>query len=479
LLAVYFITQYDFANSGDKFGVITQFGTFLNRIAPKLNAPVPHPNNVAGILEIAFPICLALTVYPRHARATAQSIMLFVLLSIIGLGLVMTASRGAWLAIGIAGALIVLLAWINHDESAKPFLRSRGWLIGLVVVAGLIVFGAGPVAHSIGTIQTASGDFPRSELYRQVWGLIQDYAFTGAGLASFPMVYSTYQLLIQVYFLPHAHNIFLQIWIEQGLLGIVAFTWLIVALCRWVWQQRGKMNWLVVGGIGATAAMLVHGLIDAPLWYSDVTTVFLFLPIALTAAGIEKSTMPSPVLTRRAILTSGLIGVASLASIAAIDLTGLGAMWFANLGAVSETRQELSRYNFPNTLVEYVRRDGDFSESESFFRQALAIDSGNVTANQRMGQLALAHQDYESAKNYFLAADERDPANPVTWQLLGAAYLGLGQIDNAHEYWARFADAPKRLESESWVRYETRGDHTRAQWALALAKRIQTERGTK
>jgi hypothetical protein len=352
-------------------------------------------------------------------------------------------------------------------------------ILGVLAAALLVILSTGPLGHWIGNIQTAKGEFPRTELYQQVGRLIQDYPFTGSGFASFPMVYSTYVLLIQVYFLPHTHNIFLQIWIEQGLLGVIAFVWLLVALGRWTWQQRGKANWLVVGGIGATTAMVLHGMVDAPLWYSDITTAFLFLPIALTAAAMDKSTARPLGFSRKAVLTTGLVGVLSLASLAAVDLTGLGAMWFANLGAVSETRQELSQYHFPETLVEYVRRDEDFSQSESYFQQAIAMDFGNVTANQRLGQLALARADYEAAKNYFLAADERDPSNPVTWQLLGAAYLGLGQIDNAHEYWARLADAPSRLESEAWVRYETRGDHERAQWALALAKRIESERAQK
>ena len=49
--------------------------------------------------------------------------------------------------------------------------------------------------------------------------LAGDYAFTGSGLGSAMMVYSTYAMILHVGFISHAHNLFLQIALEQGLPG--------------------------------------------------------------------------------------------------------------------------------------------------------------------------------------------------------------------------------------------------------------------
>jgi tetratricopeptide (TPR) repeat protein len=159
-----------------------------------------------------------------------------------------------------------------------------------------------------------------------------------------------------------------------------------------------------------------------------------------------------------------------------IEWKPLASLWYANLGDVSQTKLELSRYRFPEVLVEYVRRSGDYTIAESYWQQALALDPGNVSANQRWGELLLARGEYVRAAQLLEAAYARDPASPVTSQLLGAAYLGMGQMDNAYNYWVRLPDAVGRLESEAWVRYETNGDKVRAGWALALARRILDER---
>jgi len=111
-----------------------------------------------------------------------------------------------------------------------------------------------------------------------------------------------------------------------------------------------------------------------------------------------------------------------------------------------------------------------------WFSRALALDAGNRTANQRMGEIALARGQYEPARDYLEAAYHRDPASEVNWQLLGDAYLALGRADDAFALWSRVPDAPGRLELEALIRFEPVGDHARALQAQDLAARIRTER---
>ena len=123
-----------------------------------------------------------------------------------------------------------------------------------------------------------------------------------------------------------------------------------------------------------------------------------------------------------------------------------------------------------------MRRESDLSRAIAWFGRALALDAGNRTANQRMGEIALARGQYEAARDYLEAAYGRDPANEANWQLLGDAYLALGRADDAFALWSRVPDAPARLELEAVIRFEPVGDHTRARQAQELAARIRTER---
>jgi len=97
----------------------------------------------------------------------------------------------------------------------------------------------------LGGIPASQSVVSRSELLRQGLGLVRDYIFTGSGLGVFPMVLSTYALMMNVLFLTHAHNLFLQIWIEQGLLGFVALMWLVVGFYHWLGaKERCSAVWL-------------------------------------------------------------------------------------------------------------------------------------------------------------------------------------------------------------------------------------------
>jgi O-antigen ligase len=478
LLSLYFVTQFDFSKLATKMPWISPIGTWLNALIPQFAFIPLYPNNIAGILELALPIGVALLWKNSLHRNGAFFLAIFIVV-VLAFGMLMTASRAGWLALIIGGTMMALVAWMQHDSFSSKTNRRTLVVVTLILLAialiALVSFRQ-LIWNWVEIFYATSDEYSRAELYRQTWRLIQDYVFTGSGLGTFPMVYSTYALLIHVFFLPHAHNIFLQIWIEQGLVGLVAFVWAIGTFYAWCWQQRHRLHWLAIGGIGATTVLLLHGFLDAPMWYANRTTALLFFPFAITAAALPPT--PSWLGARNRKTNAVALGIAGLALLSmGTSWKTIAAMWSANLGSVSQTQVELSAYNFPDTLVEYVRRNKDLSTSEVYFERALALDPGNVTANQRLAQIALARAEFDTAFDYLEPAYQRDPNNPVTWQLIGAAYLGLGHLDQAYDFWSRLPNAAGKLESEAWVRYETRGDSERAHWAWQLAARFFTERG--
>jgi O-antigen ligase len=65
---------------------------------------------------------------------------------------------------------------------------------------------------------------------------------------------------------PYAHNEYLHVWAESGLLGLMGFTGLVgLVLYRafWgTWRGGGVYGW---AALGAAGAMLVHSLVSYPL----------------------------------------------------------------------------------------------------------------------------------------------------------------------------------------------------------------------
>jgi len=482
-LAVFFVTQNDFAFQSSKFSLITRIGMLVNRWVPSLPFEPPHPNRVAGVLAIILPLSAACTSACRQSHRALAAICAAASV-VMGAGLIMTSSRGAWLAlavvvVGAAGAHVA-------SRSRRVFRIALGAVLVLgalylLAIIALAHVDARAVASGLlGGIALGDVTVSRLDVFEQASWLIRDYPFTGSGLGMFPMVYSTYALLIHVPFIPHAHNLFLQAWIEQGLLGFLALVWLVLALYYSAWRSRTHLDWIAVGGLLAASVIVVHGLVDAAL-YSNRVLPLMFAAFALAVPGAE-DVRPS---SAQAIGQKQQTGTGSLkvivpclaASAIALALSWqtVAALWYANAGSVLATRIELGQYKWPDRLVEYVRRDGDLAPAEPFWRQALTFDSENVTANQRLAEVALARAAYDLALDHAERAYRRDPSNTVTWQLLGDAYLAVGRLDDAYALWSRVPDAASKIEGTAWIRYEVTHDRERAQWATMLAERLRAQ----
>jgi len=74
------------------------------------------------------------------------------------------------------------------------------------------------------------------------------------------------------------HNIVLNFWSELGLLGLLAFGWIVVAtaLAAWRGWRRGAPEWrpLQLGVMLALLAVVVHGLVDVPYFKNDLALEF-------------------------------------------------------------------------------------------------------------------------------------------------------------------------------------------------------------
>jgi O-antigen ligase len=471
VLVLAFVAAQDATNHAVKLVALNSLDTFFGQLFPPLARFIGQPNSLAGIVAVALPLDIALAMHVAQRRARNAVAALFLLALILILGLVLADSRGAWLALALVGGVF------GAGYAARRMQPQQTRLVfpSLLVLGLVVMLGAMQNQDLLSALVTradflaaAQGDeVPRLILYAQVWRLIQDYFFTGSGLGTFPMVYSTYALQIHVYFLPHAHNIFLQIWMEQGLLGVIAFVWFGIGFYAWMWARRAEWNWLAIGGLAAASVMLLHGLVDASFWYTAVTRPLLLMPFAFALTGVCASYS-----WKRDLKIGAAIGAAVLIAIAVFGQAAL-TRWYANVASVMQTRVELGQYQFPNALVEYIRHDGDLTGTQAAFHQVLALDSGNVTANERLAMIELARGEYADALAHAQAASARDAANPVTWQLLGDAYLALGNQDAAYAYWSRLDNAANLLNVEAAIRYDRQGDSVRAAWARALARRIK------
>lgn len=137
--------------------------------------------------------------------------------------LVMSGSRGAWL---IGSALIAThlgLKLLTRFSRASRLLWATGLATGAVAVAVCGAMNFAAIAPLVGRDATLTG---RTEIWRQVWLAILERPLCGYGFSAFWQGTSgaCWNVVVSLGFiLFHAHNGFLEIWLELGAVGLLLF----------------------------------------------------------------------------------------------------------------------------------------------------------------------------------------------------------------------------------------------------------------
>jgi putative inorganic carbon (HCO3(-)) transporter len=241
----------------------------LYRRLPLLTSNPLHPNVLAGALVLGLPVPLALLIFAGQRLQRYERIAATVAVAGMAIVLVLTKSRGAWLAAAVAAAVLLVLRW-----------RRSLLVLGVAgVLAAFVLAGIGwpTVAAKLNASGMDVGVPGRLEIWSRGLYLVQDFPFTGIGMGAFEQVTNA----LYPYFLigpnadaPHAHNIFLQVAVDLGLPGLLAWLGLLCMVVLSAWRvhrtgRRGADMWtagLGAGLLGSQVALAVHGLFDAAVW---------------------------------------------------------------------------------------------------------------------------------------------------------------------------------------------------------------------
>ena len=225
-IGVYFLLAYDWSAGAGEIALLQRIGLAVQAWRPTFVVPTDINANVAasGLTVTLFLGLGGLAWTIRQKWWTG--LVVAGLAWLAGLAaLILTQSRGVWISVGAGMAAILYLA-LRRRWADRRGLRIALDLLALAVLLALLAFFVTAVrtpnlASFLGSTQVGNSAIGRATLWRDGLGLIGDYPFTGSGLRSTMMVYSTYGLLIHVGFILHMHNLFVQIAVEQGIVALL------------------------------------------------------------------------------------------------------------------------------------------------------------------------------------------------------------------------------------------------------------------
>jgi O-antigen ligase len=441
LLSLYFITQYDHLGYPEKVGAIDRLGTLIGRIVPSVVAWVPMTNSVATFLEGVLFLALALGL---AAERWAWRVGGAVSAGLIGLALLMSASRGAWLAVLVVSVLWVALHWRPARVAViVGAILTLALAIYVIVRRDITVLGDIPIVDR--TLAPLFIRPDRLDVYRNSVYLIQDFSLTGIGLGEqFAMVLSKYALLIQVPFLTYSHNLYLEVWLQQGLLGAVAWLWLMAALYQAArTHAKPGPDLLYQGAWLGLTAVFVHGISDARQYADLWCWVPFFGLLGLDAAILLRRAHATPQ-ERRWVFPAAAVGVFLV--VVLVSLHPVPATWHANLGCVLQARADL-----PASL-EDGQRAPLRQEAADHYRRAIQIAPRNRTAQQRLGVMLVDENRFHEAIEHLEMAWQADPGNTTTHKTLGLAYVWVGELERAKPLLQDVPDIVQELNAWGWWR---------------------------
>ena len=261
----------------------------LSRV-PRVLPDVIHYNVLAGALVLIIPIGFSLLLrsgwsYPTsrggsHAAdprawepALPQNLPLRLAL---GLALVLivaitvlTQSRGGYVALAVGMLLFAIV--VNR------WFLVLGLAVALGVAAVIRFVGIETLAELLLTTDALGGWAGREEVWSRAIYMIQDFPYTGIGLGTFgkvlPVMYPLF-LAGPDADVPHAHNLFLQVAVDLGLPGLVAFVGLLSGSLIAAWKayrdygvrKEAGPQGLALGLLVSLLIMGIHGLTDAVTW---------------------------------------------------------------------------------------------------------------------------------------------------------------------------------------------------------------------
>lgn len=443
-IALVLITQYQYLYPEVKFSLITRLGRLLSAAFPRFVTPGANLNFVAAQLEGILPIAIGLLAVSRSwwRALWAGSALL------IGLALVLTASRGSWVALAIGAGTAIAIHARQHTLSTRIGQYSRlGRILIGAGIAGLILvvvaIGVAFVEQSLsGVVMGAlirAAD--RLVLYRNSFFLALDFPFTGIGGGEvFAQVYSSFQLLITVPFLYYAHNLFLCVWLAQGLLGLMGLFGLILGAQRLFWRAVPQLDQLGIGAVTGCVIMLLHGFTDAPQYYDGKILLGNFAIFALAVA-IARRVDARPLRWIR--LTRAQSLVCAGAALVGLILAGpaLIGRVSANIASLNHAHARLA----PNLSVN--QREELLEETRIWLDRALQYAPNERAAYKARGLLDLNQTDFGDAIVSLERAMPSYPDDQSIYKALGYAYVWYG-------YPERGVPLLRRLDRQVEVRGE-------------------------
>ena len=244
-----------------------------------------NANHMATLLLASTPFLVALAAR-RWRQFPAASDRLLTATLVGGAAAVLTIGVAAnkSFALLLIGIPVVLATALQLVQLGPLLRKYRAMLVICLVIGGSAIALAASTAD-FGKLNRMSVQM-RTEIWSTTTEAIRDFNAAGSGIGTFAAVYPAYEdpATVERTYINHAHNDYLEIALEGGL---PAFVLMVLFVIWWgsravaIWRSPDTGEFRKAACI-ASAAILLHSMVDYPLRTAAIATVFA-MALALMA----------------------------------------------------------------------------------------------------------------------------------------------------------------------------------------------------
>jgi len=263
-----------------RFGGVP-FGPYVNR------------NHFAGFAELVIPLALVPLVLGKVRRERRLAVSVFALLPIVALFL--SASRGGIVSFAAEIGVLALLLALRRAGGRHVLAGGVVLLLAFLLVSWLGVRQILERFSSMQSLEVSVGK--RAAMRHDSWRIFRDHPWTGTGLGTLPIVFPAYESLYDGKIVNHAHNDYLEMLADTGLMGALCCASFLgvlffCSLKQLLVTDKSFAAALHLSGMVACCGFLVHSLVDFNLHMPGNALLFFLMAHLATASIPQEAVRP-------------------------------------------------------------------------------------------------------------------------------------------------------------------------------------------
>ncbi len=236
-------------------------------------------NHHAAFIVSLLPFAAMFTIELKGRVAAPQALAaLFFPIAIVAIAVIDSRAGVALLGASLIASLAIVARTSTVGRRTLLMITLAAIAIG---VAGAGLFALGPILQRFGG--AASSNELRFEGWPIVIKLAGEYLPFGTGVGAFEPIYRSAEPLTQVtnVYFNHAHNDYLELWLETGVAGLILLLAFLGWLVRTIWRAWTAPAAEGRGAVALSSSvvillLLAHSALDYPLRVEAIAVLFAF-----------------------------------------------------------------------------------------------------------------------------------------------------------------------------------------------------------